>query len=146
MINKSLKIFTTWSSGALLYGLIEIMSRGYSHISMGILGGLCLILIGKINHRLSENFPLVFRMLISAIIITTLEYITGMIVNVWLDLGVWDYSRCFLNISGQICLPFTVAWFLLSYVAIEVDNFIRWKIFNEEKPQCRIPILIYKKS
>ena len=99
---KLLKIFTLWSIGALSYGLIEIISRGYSHISMGILGGICLLIIGEINRKFSLNFPLVFQMLISSIIITFLEYITGMIVNVYMGLNVWDYSRFPLNISGQI--------------------------------------------
>ena len=46
---KFLKTFVMWVFGAFGYGLIEIIFRGYTHISMGILGGLCLISMSLLN-------------------------------------------------------------------------------------------------
>ena len=68
-------------------------------------------------------------------IITVLEFITGLIVNVWMGLNIWDYSDMPLNIMGQICLPFTIAWLFISGVAIIVDDMIRYTLFNETWPQ-----------
>ena len=46
-------------------------------------------------------------------------------------MNIWSYSDMPLNIDGQICLPFTMIWFVLSVLGVITDNFIRHKIFNE---------------
>lgn len=70
--------------------------------------------------------------------VTCLEFITGVIVNIWLKLGVWDYSGLPLNILGQVCLPFYFAWVGLSVVAIVFDDYLRYWFFGEEKPHYKI--------
>ena len=40
------------------------------------------------------------------IFVTSCEFITGIIVNKWLNLNVWDYSNVPFQLFGQICLPF----------------------------------------
>ena len=37
--------------------------------------------------------------------ITCAEFLTGLVVNRALGLGVWDYSKQPHNLMGQICLP-----------------------------------------
>lgn len=51
--------------------------------------------------------------------------------------GIWDYSNMPFNIIGQICLPFTVAWYILSLLAIVLDDHLRYWIFGEEKPRYK---------
>lgn len=77
-------------------------------------------------------------MAISAILITVLEFITGVIVNLWLQLDVWDYSTLPYNVLGQICLPYTAIWFFLSLVCIFLDDWIRVELFDEKKPRYSI--------
>ena len=36
-----------------------------------------------------------------------------------------------------ICLPFTVAWYILSLLAIVLDDHLRYWIFGEEKPRYK---------
>lgn len=43
-----------------------------------------------------------------------------------------------LNVLGQICLPFTLIWCILSLVAIILDDYIRFWFFNEEKPNYKL--------
>lgn len=124
--------------GGAAYCGIEILFRGYTHWSMYILGGLCFVIIGLINELLTWKIPLISQMFISSIVITVLEFITGCIVNLWLGIGVWDYSEQPYNLLGQICLLFTNLWFLLSLVGIFLDDIIRWKLFGEGKPRYRI--------
>lgn len=124
--------------GGAAYCGIEILFRGYTHWSMYILGGLCFVIIGLINEVLTWKIPLISQMFISSIVITVLEFITGCIVNLWLGIGVWDYSDQPYNLLGQICLLFTNLWFLLSLVGIFLDDIIRWKLFGEGKPRYRI--------
>lgn len=106
--------------GGFAYCGIEVLTRGYSHISMFFTGGMCFLLVGGISYLLGENVPLVVKMLLGALIITMLELITGLIVNVWLDLNVWDYSRQKYNYLGQVCLMFSAMWFLLSLPIIGI--------------------------
>lgn len=132
---KAVVLFLT---GGAAYYLVEILWRGHSHISMFILGGICFVLVGCINEFLPWSMGIVQQSLIGATIITVCEFITGLIVNVWLGMGVWDYSNLPFNIMGQICLPFFLAWIPLSCVAIVVDDYIRYWIFDEEKPHYTI--------
>lgn len=136
--NKSLKYTLLYLIGGFAYGAIENLTRGYSHISMFIAGGICFILIGELNERVSWDFSLVGQMAISAVIITLVEFITGLIVNVWLKLDVWDYSDLPYNIMGQVCLLFTNIWFFVSLFAIFLDDYLRYYLLGEEKPRYRI--------
>jgi uncharacterized membrane protein len=69
------------------------------------------------------------------IIATILEGISGLILNVWLKLNVWDYSNAPLNFFyEQCCIPFCIAWYGLAGLCIIIDDYIRWKFFNEEQP------------
>lgn len=111
--------------GGFAYGGIEILTRGYSHISMFIAGGLCFVFIGLLNEFLGEKLSFLSLMVLSALIITAVEFITGVIVNLWMGLGVWDYSYLPYNLKGQICLLFTNLWFLLSAPALLLDDFFR---------------------
>ena len=103
-----------FSIGGVGYYLLEVAFRGYSHFSMAICGGVCLWLIFHMNKRFAKK-KLAVRALGGAFIITAVELICGCIVNLLLGLRVWDYSHLPLNLLGQICLPFTVIWFLLCF-------------------------------
>ena len=132
-----MKLLMLFCYGGCLYTIVELLFRGNSHWNMFILGGLCFLLVGGID-EVFGNMPLIVQMGISAVIITVLEFICGCIVNLWLDMDVWNYTRLPFNILGQVCLIFTVAWFFLSLVGIVTDDFLRWKLFEEEKPKYRI--------
>lgn len=135
---KILKYSFLFCFGGMGYFFIEIASRGHSHYSMIICGGLCFVLCGMINQIFGFDVPLLAQMILSGILITVLEFLTGLIVNVWLQLDVWDYSQLPYNVMGQICLPYTCIWMVLSLVCIFADDWIRYYIFQEEKPRYKI--------
>ena len=137
-LKQILKLCILALIGGITYVLIELAWRGYSHISMFILSALCFVLLGGINEFLPWELGFVWQMLIGAGIVTILELIVGIVVNVWLGLEVWDYSNLPFNFMGQICLPFSFAWTLLSGVAIVVDDYLRYWLFGEEKPHYKI--------
>ena len=138
MINNVIKYSFLFITGGFAYGMIENISRGYSHISMFIAGGLCFVLIGLLNEVFSWRMSIISQMFFSSIIITVIEFITGVIVNLWLGLEVWDYSPLPYNILGQVSLLFTNLWFFLSLFAILLDDYLRYYFFNEEKPRYKI--------
>lgn len=78
------------------------------------------------------------QMLIGASIITILEFVTGIIVNIILEWNVWSYEGVPLNVLGQICLPFSIIWFFLSFFAIVLDDYLRYWLFKEEKPHYEL--------
>jgi uncharacterized membrane protein len=136
--NRFLKYFLLFLIGGFAYGGIEILFRGYSHISMLVAGGICFILIGLINEVFSGEIAFVSQMVISAAIITAVEFITGLVVNVWLNLDVWDYSEQPFNFMGQICILYIIIWFFLSPLAIVLDDYLRYYLLGEEKPHYKI--------
>lgn len=74
-----LKYFFLFSFGGIVYVLIEMLWRGYSHWSMFILGGICFVLLGLINKKYTWDIPLLIQMLIGTFIITLMEFIFGCI-------------------------------------------------------------------
>ena len=133
-----LKHFILFSIGGIAYLITELLWRGSSHWSMFILGGACFLIVGLINEKSRGNIPLLLQMLISAIIITALEFLTGYIVNIRMGLSVWDYYRMPYKIMGQVCLMYSILWFFLSFVCIIADDWLRCVLFGEEKQKYRI--------
>lgn len=120
--------------GGCVYFLIEMAWRGHSHWTMAVLGGVCFVLIGDINEFIPWNMPLVLQGAIGSGIVTLLELVSGIILNLWLGLGIWDYSDMPFNFLGQICLPFSLLWVALSVVAVILDDWLRYLLFGEDRP------------
>ena len=120
--------------GGCVYFLIEMAWRGHSHWTMAVLGGVCFVLIGDINEFIPWNMPLILQGAIGSGIVTALELVAGIILNLWLGLGIWDYSNMPFNLLGQICLPFTLLWVALSIVAVALDDWLRYWLFGEDRP------------
>ena len=108
--------------GALGYGSIELLWRGHTHWTMLLLGGVCLYLIYLISTRMADT--LWKKVLMCALVVTSLEFAVGCLVNLRLGWEVWDYSTLPLNLMGQICPAFSAMWLLLSIPCIYFCRFI----------------------
>lgn len=137
-IKQWLKIFILFLIGGFIYVAIELGFRGHSHWTMFLLGGLCFILIGGLNNYIPWEMSIIKQGIIGALIVTSLEFIFGLVLNLYLNLGIWNYSNMPFNILGQICLPFSIAWFFLSLVAIFADDWLRYVLFKDEKPHYHL--------
>lgn len=135
MISKYAFLF--WFGGS-TYCTIEVLWRGYSHWTMLLLAGSLFIVIGFLNEIWEWDSSFLLQVGIATIIATISEFLTGCVVNLWLKWDIWDYSNVPFNLLGQICLPYTVLWTLLSAVAIVIDDVIRWRFFGEEKPHYKL--------
>lgn len=138
IIQQKSKYLFLFIIGGIMYGMIEMLFRGYTHWSMVLLGGICFIFVGLINEVIPWDMPLIFQMLIGGTIITLCEFITGCIVNLWLGWNVWDYSDLPYNLLGQICLPFSILWYFISAIGIVIDDYIRYIYFDEERPRYKL--------
>lgn len=120
---KKNEAFVMLITGGIIYFYMEIAFRGYSHFSMILCGGLCFYITGLCGNYILEHTGNIFMsvvkiMLFGAVVITTLEFMTGYVVNVLLHQDVWDYSDEPYQIMGQICLPFSMLWSLISLVCV----------------------------
>ena len=71
--------------------------------------GACLI-IGAVGH-ITHPLPL---FCVGAVLSTACEYIMATFYEDVLLVRFWDYSHLPFNIHGRVCLPFSLAWGLLS--------------------------------
>lgn len=108
--------------------VIELLWRGCTHWTMMILGGLCFLAAGAVNRIKRIGLPI--KMMICAVLITALEFITGYIVNIKLGMNVWSYYDMNYNVMGQICLTYTIMWFFLSAGCIYADSYLRYNLLE----------------
>ena len=87
--------------GGVGYVLIELLWRRRSHASMFFVGGLCFELMGAIHTRL-VRWTLPLRCGLCALAVSAVELVSGCILNRWLRLGVWDYSKMRFHLLGQV--------------------------------------------
>lgn len=120
------------------YVTIEVFFREHSHWTMFLLGAICGILIGKLNERVPWNVPIWLQMIVGGCIVTALEFVWGYVLNIVLQLNLWDYSNMWGNFMGQICPLFSLAWCLISGVAIILDDYLKYWFFDEEKPKYKL--------
>ena len=137
-MRQYLKLLFLFAVGGLLYNVLELAWRGWSHWTMFFLGGACFVLMGLINEVLPWAMPIWQQTAIGACIITALEFATGCIVNLWLGWGVWDYSEMPGNILGQICPQYFGLWLLVALGVIILDDCLRYWWFGEEQPHYNV--------
>jgi uncharacterized membrane protein len=95
------------------------------------------------NERYGEKLTIWEKCLLGTAIILLIEFISGMILNVFLQLGIWDYSNIWGNLYGQICIPYAILWFLLVPLVIYVYNYLKYFLFKEKNRLFWDAIKIY---
>ena len=141
-MEKIIKPAVLFGVGGLVYFLAEAVWKSMTtgrptHWTMFVLGGILFLIIGEINEFIPWEMGFITQSLIGATVITAGEFAAGLILNVRCGLGLWDYSHLPFNVMGQICLPFSVLWVFAAAFAIVLDDWLRWKLFGEEKPRYR---------
>lgn len=106
--------------------------KGASTIYTGVLGGIILIILGKINEIgwCKHHCCMLALAFMSAIIVLAAEFLLGFLLNIQLKLNLWSYEGRFGNIMGQICLPYGFYWFLLAPLAFWLDDLLRWVFYK----------------
>jgi len=125
--------------GAIIYSLIEIVLRGYTHWTMSILGGLVLILM----YQHFNDYPdesLFKKCLFGCIVITCLEFTTGCIVNILLGWNVWDYTEKHFDLFGQICPWNSLIWFFVTIPAVYICRFINITVHMVKKEVAELSV------
>ena len=108
--------------GAAGYSLVEVLWRGYTHWTMSVTGGLCMLFLYQLNYRIDGVF---LKCLCGAAVITATELMAGLVLNCMLGWEIWDYSELPLNFKGQICLLYSVLWFILCFPIFKVCDYLQ---------------------
>lgn len=110
---RHLEFFLVFLVGATIYSTSEIIFRGFTHWTMFFAGGICFAVLYRIFTGRKIQ-PLWKNCLIGALVITGIEFLFGCLFNLILGWQIWDYSNYPFDVLGQVCLPFSLLWFLLS--------------------------------
>lgn len=90
--------------------------------------------VERCGAELPWSCPLWLQAVACATLVTAVELVAGLILNVWLGLGVWDYSQLPGNLWGQICPQFAAVWWVICLVFIPVFDWMRWAVESGERP------------
>lgn len=127
-----------WTGG--VYFFIEVTWKTFQgrpetiSWTMFLLAIILAIPLERFGAELPWEMPLIGQSCICAVAITAVEFLAGLVLNVWLGMGVWDYSHMTGNVMGQICPAFTFLWFFLSAVGIVMLDWMRYVVEGGEKP------------
>ncbi len=123
---------TVFTVGALGYGGVEILWRGHTHWTMILTGGICLSFI-YLNEMHNFDAPIWKRCLAGSLVISLSEIIVGFVVNMLLGWDVWDYSSLPMNLFGQVCIIYSLLWFLLCFPVTGLCTWLRRAFAGEKK-------------
>ena len=79
-------------------------------------GAIILNFVCKFFLDVDFKISIVSIFIISMILLSTLEYITGYILFKFFNMKLWDYSDQKFNINGFVCLKFSFVWGFLSLI------------------------------
>lgn len=132
------KLISLFLAGGTAYACLELGYRGGTHWTMFVIGGVLFLLIGGLNEGLPWQLPLLFQAVLGAVLVTLTELGAGVVLNLWLGLGIWDYTGLPCNVLGQICLPYTLLWAALSAAAVVLDDWLRHWMWGEPLPRYQL--------
>lgn len=129
---RTLEYGSVAAFGGSAYNLLEVAWRGFTHPSMTIAGAVCMIGLYCIQNTMSRT-RLYIRCLCGCALITAVEFVVGCVVNITMKLNVWDYSRMWGNIHGQICPLYVLLWLLLCVPVLHICSMIKKRIFGSDR-------------
>lgn len=133
-----------WVWGGAVYFLMEVgwktwrgNPEGISWTMLVVAMVLC-VPIERAGAELPWRVPIWVQALVCGALVTGAELAAGLVLNVWLVLGIWDYSHLWGNLWGQICPQFAALWWGLCLIFIPVFDWMRYAVAGGERPHYHI--------
>lgn len=79
-------------------------------------GALILYYVCKLSEMFTMQYEALLVILLSMILLTILELLSGLLMLKIFNLRLWDYSKRKFNFMGLICLRFTLYWGILALI------------------------------
>ena len=133
-----------WTWGGTVYFLLEVAWKTLTgrpeaiSWTMLVLAVLLCVPVERCGEELPWACPLWLQALCCAALVTAVELAAGLVLNVWLRLGVWDYSHLPGNLWGQVCPQFALLWWGLCLLFIPVFDWLRYAVAGGETPAYRM--------
>ena len=133
-----------WFWGGTMYYMLEVAYKSLTghpeRISWTMLAVAVLLTVPveRAGAELPWKVPLWLQALVCSALVTVVELAAGVVLNLWIGLGVWDYSALPGNLWGQICPQYAAAWWGLCLVFIPVFDWLRWAVEGGDKPRYHL--------
>jgi hypothetical protein len=130
-------------------GLVCMSAVGWTSLWMIVVGGTCGVVLGLLNEKKNCCTPTIttpptppsawqmFKLTAcGTVLMLILEFMFGVVLNVWLGLNIWVYNNC-TDCSlywKQISTETAGLWFLISPLVFWMDDTIRYYIYKEPAP------------
>lgn len=143
-MRKAVLSVLLWTWAGAVYFFLEVAwktLRGEPEAiswTMFLLAIILAIPLERFGAELPWEMPLVLQALICGTAITGAELAAGLVLNVWLRMGVWDYSHMPGNLWGQVCPQFWALWCMLSVGAIVALDWVRYAMEGGDRPHYRL--------
>jgi uncharacterized membrane protein len=99
-----------------IFALGDKTNAGISNGPFCILYGIGTFVLAIFLSRFTNNVLIVFSL--SLIILTALEYITGVLLDKVYGVVLWDYSQLKFSINNYISLEFMIVWGILGVIFV----------------------------
>ncbi len=106
----------------------KFVNRGFLNGAYCPIYGCGVVIVVAVLTPLKENLPVLF--LGSFLLTSTLEYITGFVLEKIFHNKWWDYSSIPFNIKGYVCLKFSIYWGLACTFVMDIVHPIIYKFIT----------------
>ena len=90
--------------------------------------GIGVTAVVMLMHPFKEQLFLLY--ILSAVLVTVLEWLTGFLLEVLFHHKWWDYSGMPLNLNGYVCLPFSLLWGAACVFIVKVLHPLIFKAYS----------------
>ena len=124
--------------GGLVYCLLEFTWKGKTSLEAYIVAGICFILITEIGVSYEEDETLLTRVTAGATVASFFKLMVLTTIKIYSA----DFVNTMMSISGISLIitgtEYILIWFVLSLLAIVFDDYIRYYLFYEDKPNYKL--------
>ena len=114
---------------------------GWTSIWMFFIGGFAAWFAGFLDTlKWFSRQKLFVKVLACSLSITATELLSGLFLNYYLELALWDYTHVRYNLLGQISIRSATAFTFMAPLVLWLNNFLRYKLFAEPK-RYRFPAI-----
>lgn len=118
----------------------QYVNKGFLNGSLCPRYGFSMVLIMILMDSFKEDYVMLF--LGCALIATTVEYITSVLLEKMTGSRWWDYSNMPLQLQGRICLPMSLLWGITGTCAFRINHLCLDYLKNEPLTPWQVGILV----
>lgn len=96
----------------------KFVNRGFLKGPICPIYGLCICSMVVLLNNINVSIPIL--LIVATVVISTIEYFTGYLLEKLFKRKYWDYTEDPFNIHGRICLHFSIIWGITSVGVVKL--------------------------